>query len=101
MSLNRRDFLKLGLGACLLPVVGSARTETLVSEQQYVFGTLVEVDVLDADQQAARAAIAAVSRDFVVQNREWHAWKPGVLNDLNLALAAGRTHGTDPMLFTL
>jgi thiamine biosynthesis lipoprotein len=100
--LNRRDFMKLGLGACLLPAVGCTRAEAVVSETMYVFGTLVGVDVLSRDTAAARAAIADVSHAFTQQNRDWHAWKPGALGDLNRAIAAGRTHevGSDllPML---
>jgi len=92
MPLNRRDFMKLGLGACLLPAVGVSRAEAVVSEEMYVFGTLVGVDVLSRDTDAARAAIADVSHRFTQQNRDWHAWKPGALGDLNRALAAGRTH---------
>lgn len=101
MSLNRRDFLKLGLGACLLPAIGHSRAESLVSEQMYVFGTLVDVEVSTTDSESARGAIAAVSQDFIRQNREWHAWKPGALKDLNLALAAGRAHEADPYLLPL
>jgi thiamine biosynthesis lipoprotein len=101
MPLNRRDFLKLGLGACLLPAIGHSRAENLVSEQMYVFGTLVDVEVSATDSEAARAAIAAVSQEFIRQNREWHAWKSGALNDLNLALAAGRAHEADPYLLPL
>lgn len=101
MSLNRRDFLKLGLGACLLPAVGASRAGTLVSEDMYVFGTLVGVDVMTRDDAAARAAIADVSHAFTRQNRDWHAWKPGALGDLNRALAAGRAHTVDADLLPL
>ena len=101
MSLNRRDFMKLGLGACLLPAIGYSRADTLVSEDMYVFGTLVEVDVMSRDTEAARAAIADVSHTFSVQNRDWHAWKPGALGDLNRALAAGREHVVEPGLLSM
>ena len=101
MSLNRRDFLKLGLGACVLPAVGLSHAEGLVSERMYVFGTLVEVDVLASDREAARAAIAEVAREFNAQNRDWHAWKPGQLGDLNRAIAAGRDHAVEPGLLAL
>ncbi|MDP2110024.1 MAG: FAD:protein FMN transferase [Thiobacillus sp.] len=101
MSLNRRDFMKLGLGACLLPAVGCSRAEAVVSETMYVFGTLVGVDVLSRNTEAARAAIAEISHAFTRQNRDWHAWKPGALGDLNRALAAGRTHEVDPTLLPL
>lgn len=101
MPLNRRDFMKLGLGACLLPAVGCSRAEAVVSEEMYVFGTLVGVDVLSRNSEAARAAIADVSHAFTLQNRDWHAWKPGALGDLNRAIAAGRTHEVDPTLLPL
>src|SRR5512139_102712 len=101
MSLNRRDFMKLGLGACLLPAIGYSRAEAVVSEDMYVFGTLVEVDVMSSNTDAARAAIADVSHAFTRQNRDWHAWKPGALGDLNAALAAGRTHEVEPSLLPL
>ncbi|MBW8306456.1 MAG: FAD:protein FMN transferase [Thiobacillus sp.] len=101
MPLNRRDFMKLGLGACLLPAVGRSRAEAMVSEEMYVFGTLVGVDVLSRNSEAARAAIAEVSHAFTRQNRDWHAWKPGALGDLNRAIAAGRTHEVDPTLLPL
>lgn len=101
MPLNRRDFMKLGLGACLLPAVGGSRAEAVVSEEMYVFGTLVGVDVLSRNTEAARVAIADVSHAFTRQNRDWHAWKPGALGDLNRALAAGRAHDVDPDLLPL
>ncbi|MBC2729785.1 FAD:protein FMN transferase [Thiobacillus sp.] len=99
--LNRRDFMKLGLGACLLPAVGVSRAEAVVSEEMYVFGTLVGVDVLSRNTDAARAAIADVSHRFTQQNRDWHAWKPGALGDLNRALAGGHTHEVAPDLLPL
>jgi len=101
MSLNRRDFMKLGLGACLLPAVGCSRDEAVVSEEMYVFGTLVGVDVLSRDSEGARAAIADVSHTFTRHKRDVHAWKPCSLGDLNAALSAGRTHDVDPTLLPL
>lgn len=101
MLLNRRDFMKLGLGACLLPAVGCSRAEAVVSETMYVFGTLVGVDVLSRNTEVARAAIAEVSHAFTRQNRDWHAWKPGALGDLNRAIAAGRAHEVDPDVLPL
>ncbi len=103
MSLNRRDFLKLGLGACLLPCLGWSlgRAATMTSEEMYVFGTLVDVGVEHTDQTLARSAIAAVARDFQWQNQAWHAWKPGGLCELNAAFAAGSAHTVEPSLLPL
>lgn len=98
MSLDRRAFLKLGLGACLLPLVGAGRAQTLVSEQLYAFGTLVEVGVATDRPALAQLAIDRVARDFVAQNRQWHAWKPGALSALNQALADNRAHQVDAQL---
>lgn len=103
MPLNRRDFLKLGLGACLLPGLGLSlgRAATMTSEEMYVFGTLVDVGVEHGDQTLARSAIAAVARDFQWQNQAWHAWKPGGLCELNAAFAAGRSYEVEPSLLPL
>ena len=103
MPLNRRDFLKLGLGACLLPGLGFSlsRAATVTSEEMYVFGTLVDVSVEHGDQTLARGAIASVARDFQWQNTAWHAWKPGGLCELNRAFAAGVDHEIAPSLLPL
>lgn len=103
MPLNRRDFLKLGLGACLLPGLGFSlsRAATVTSEEMYVFGTLVDVSIEHEDQAVARGAIAGVARDFQWQNTAWHAWKPGGLCELNAAFAAGKAHTVEPTLLPL
>lgn len=67
----------------------------------YVFGTLVEFTVFDADETVARRAIAAIGTDFRAFHNDWHAWQPGKLTDLNRQLVDGRPHPIDPTLAPL
>lgn len=69
-----------------------------VQQQSYVFGTLVEVSVVDAPEAAAQAAIAAVLAHFDQLHRQLHAWQPSELSRLNAALAQGKPATVTPEL---
>jgi len=56
----------------------------------YVFGTVVEITVVDGDTTLAREAVGQVFREFDRMHRELHAWKPGELVALNQAIASGK-----------
>ncbi|MCW8836901.1 MAG: FAD:protein FMN transferase [Rhodospirillales bacterium] len=86
--------LVLGLSACEKPMV--EHKETL-----YIFGTLVEFTIRGIDAETARKAVAAVDADFQRMHRDWHAWKPGELTELNAAFAEGRTQEVTPFLLPL
>jgi thiamine biosynthesis lipoprotein len=60
-------------------------------EQGYVFGTLVEVSVIDEDEAHARLAVASVMREFQRLHELLHAWKPSELSSLNAAIARGES----------
>jgi FAD:protein FMN transferase len=55
----------------------------------YVFGTIVQLTIVDADSEHARVAAGRVLREFDRMHRELHAWKPGDLVRLNQAVARG------------
>ena len=55
----------------------------------YVFGTIVQVTVADADPARARRATGRVLEEFDRMHRELHAWKEGDLVALNQAIARG------------
>ena len=57
----------------------------------YVFGTIVQITVADADPARARRATGRVLKDFDRMHRELHAWKGGDLVALNQAIARGET----------
>jgi len=62
----------------------------------YVFGTIAQIAVVDADAKRAQAAVGRVFAEFDRMHRDLHAWKPGELVALNQAIARGesRIHTT-------
>lgn len=61
------------------------------SAQFYVFGTIIEVKTWGASNEQAGEAFAALQQMFQSMHRDWHAWEPGMLMDINRAFAAGET----------
>ncbi|PCI38664.1 MAG: thiamine biosynthesis protein ApbE [Rhodospirillaceae bacterium] len=57
----------------------------------YVFGTKVEITVRGEDADLAKKATAQLDQDFKRMHKDWHAWKPGELTNLNRAFAAGES----------
>ncbi|MDR1351425.1 MAG: FAD:protein FMN transferase [Zoogloeaceae bacterium] len=76
---------------CALWLSGCARSYPLVSQESFVFGTRVEIHIANALEEEARAAAAAVLRDFDELHRNYHAWQPSQLTAVNTALAEGKT----------
>jgi FAD:protein FMN transferase len=70
-----------------LPAVHVAAAEYHATS--YVFGTLAEVTVADADATQAQRSAAKVLSEFDRMHRDLHAWQPGELVSLNEAIARG------------
>ncbi|MBS1189885.1 MAG: FAD:protein transferase [Rhodocyclaceae bacterium] len=81
---------------CALVLAGCTRPPAIQQQESYVFGTRVEVLVVDPDPQKGRSAAAAVLREFDRLHRAYHAWQPSELTALNDAIAAGRPHRVSP-----
>ncbi len=64
--------------------------EKLHKQQSYVFGTLVEITVYDADAAKAKRVTDQVLKDFDALHRTLHAWQPGPLEHINGLLALAR-----------
>ncbi|MDR0674478.1 MAG: FAD:protein FMN transferase [Zoogloeaceae bacterium] len=78
-------------GLCgLLWVSGCAPSWPITRQESFVFGTRVEILIAGAPKEEARAAAAAVLRDFDELHRDYHAWQPSALTAVNEAIAAGR-----------
>jgi thiamine biosynthesis lipoprotein len=74
----------------LLAVLGFAGTRAdEYRASSYVFGTIVQITVRDADATRAPAAVGRVFGEFDRMHRELHAWKSGDLVALNQAIARG------------
>ena len=84
---------------CVLLLAGCAREPDIVKQQAYVFGTLVEVSVVNAP--GAEPAIAEVLARFDALHRQLHAWQPSELSRLNAALARGESMTVSPGLAAL
>ncbi|HEY6720177.1 MAG TPA: FAD:protein FMN transferase [Burkholderiales bacterium] len=70
-----------------LPCARAAAAEYRASS--YVFGTLVEMTVADADTAFARKTVGQIFHEFDRMQRDLHAWQPGELVALNRAIARG------------
>jgi len=64
----------------------------------FVFGTKVEITVRGKDAATMEIATAQLSEEFARMHKDWHAWKPGELTDLNAAFAAGKSKSVTPFL---
>ena len=80
--------LALALAAAL--AFAGARAEEYRASS-YVFGTIVQITVSDADPVRARRASSRVLAEFDRMHRELHAWKEGDLVAFNRAIARGET----------
>lgn len=83
--------------ALLLLLGGCARLENQ-QHQLYVFGTLVDINLWQVEPAQGRAAVAELTETFQTMHREWHAWEPGPLVEINRAIAAGRPAPVIPSL---
>jgi thiamine biosynthesis lipoprotein len=81
--------------------LGCGRSAPVVEERVYVFGTMVDLAVAASDRTQAAAAIGLVTARFRQMHQDWHAWKPGALTALNVAIARGERVTTDPSVIEL
>lgn len=55
-----------------------------------VFGTEVTVTIRADSGADTTGIISEIDRELQRMHRRWHAWEPGLLTDINRAIAAGR-----------
>lgn len=86
--------LTLGLMAC----GQDAPVEDIYKSSLYVFGTKVEISVRGTDAATLTDATTRLESEFKRMHKDWHAWKPGELVDINQALAVGQSHSISPFV---
>ena len=69
--------------------------------QSFSFGTLIELKMRYADKTIADQASSQLFSYFAARHKEWHAWEPGKLSDLNEQLTSGKWITADISLFNL
>jgi len=67
------------------------QSEKLFKKQYFIFGTIVEVLVWNNNKELVDKALVDVEIELNGMHSKWHAWKPGALNKINLALRAGKS----------
>jgi thiamine biosynthesis lipoprotein len=94
--MNRRTFISgcLGLGVVAATGYGLARIP-VERERWYLFGTLVDVTLAGVEPAEARGVLGGLSAALQRMNDDWHPWKPGVMGDINDAIARGEPIGID------
>jgi thiamine biosynthesis lipoprotein len=66
------------------------------SAELFVFGTIVEIKLWGASPEEASQAFSELQQMFQGMHRDWHAWEPGRLVDINEAFTRGETATADP-----
>ena len=61
----------------------------------YAFGTEIDVSLYNVDEDTATSTVALLEASFDNSNQLWHAWRPSVLSDINLAISEGKTIAVD------
>jgi len=96
---NRQGFLTLTpllpLLLCLALLAACQKNEEQ-SAELFVFGTIVEIKLWGASPEEASLAFLELQKMFQGMHRDWHAWEPGRLTNINEAFAEGRSATADP-----
>lgn len=92
--------LFLCLIVCLTLLAGCQRNREH-SAQLFVFGTIVEVKLWGASEPEARTAFSDLQDMFSAMHRDWHAWEPGLLVEINQAFGEGRAATANPDIVTM
>ena len=66
------------------------------SANLFVFGTIVEIKLWGASAHQSSRAFSEIQQMFQGMHRDWHAWEPGLLVDINQAFAEGGAVTADP-----
>jgi len=61
------------------------------SAELFVFGTIVEVKLWGASPDKASDAFTELQKMFQGMHRDWHAWEPGRLTEINQAFEQGQS----------
>jgi thiamine biosynthesis lipoprotein len=94
---HRQIPLPLWLAGILLSLLLSGcERDQEHSASLFVFGTIVELKVWGATQEESARAFSEIQHMFQGMHRDWHAWEPGLLMDINQAFARGAAVTANP-----
>ena len=70
-----------------MSLAGCAAATELHRQRWYLFGTLLDITVRHPDARRVADAMAKLAARLGDMHRNLHAWKPGMLMDINRAIA--------------
>ena len=79
---------------CLILLAACQRDEEQ-SAELFVFGTIIEIKLWGASPEEASNAFSELQQMFQGMHRDWHAWEPGRLTNINKAFSQGRSATAD------
>lgn len=85
-----RNLITLCVSLLTLCLTSCAR-EQIYQTQSYVFGTLVDITLVDVPEPRARMLANQVMQDFQGLHNRLHAWQPSDLSKLNAAFKQGKS----------
>jgi len=83
------------LALFLLFIAAGCARDSEQSAEFFVFGTIVEVKLWAVSETDASQAFSTLQQMYQGMHRDWHAWEPGRLTDINKAFATGETATAD------
>ncbi len=94
--------LKLVVAAIMsLMIFTACQGDKEYNAQLFVFGTIVELKLWGASAEQADQAFTEIQQMFNAMHRDWHAWEPGRLTEINEAFRQGRTAQADADIVTM
>ena len=79
---------------CLILLAACQRDQEQ-SAELFVFGTIIEIKLWGASSEEASHAFSELQQMFQGMHRDWHAWEPGRLTNINKAFSEGRSATAD------
>jgi len=79
------------LCCALLTLNGCEQKQPVYQQQLLSLGTLIDITIYGVDDKTAQAGIKDVEQLLERLTRDWHAWRPSKLTEINRKLAAGET----------
>jgi len=81
--------------------LSACRSQDSHQRELYVFGTLNQIQIVGLNTQQASDLFGQINQGFQAFHRDWHAWKPGELDQLNKQIALGKSFKVKPELSQL
>jgi len=86
---------KWGIAVVCLVLLTACHRNQEHKAELFVFGTIIEIKLWGATQEQSDRAFTELQQMFNGMHRDWHAWEPGRLTDINKAFATGQTATAD------